>query len=98
MTFSEQWFPVSQAQFDIRSWDGEDHAVVYVVANGDTHLLDSLALELLRLIQVSPGSKERLADRFAELLPSEAYDTVLTYVEATLHRLLDVGLVSRMPS
>ena len=88
------WSCVSEDSFCFRIWDKDEFAVVYIVANGDTHLVDLLALELLRLIQISPRTAESLALSLTEFNPGEEDDMALQSVEETLLRLLDVGLVA----
>ena len=88
------WYPVSDDSFHFRSWDDDGFAVVYIVDNGDTHLIESMALELLRLIQVSPRTAESMATSLADIFSSEEYDAILDSVNLTLFKLLDVGLVT----
>lgn len=90
------WSPVSEVHFQSQYWEDDGCAVVYVAANGNTHLVEPLALELLHLIQVtpSPSTAESLAVSLTEFIVAEEHDQILEYVEATLLKLLDVGLVT----
>lgn len=48
------WHVSKQAQLTIEEWD--DSAVVYSSLSGETHLLNSLACEILKLLQVESGT------------------------------------------
>lgn len=87
------WSPVSVNMLHRRHWEGDDVAVVYNAASGDTHLLELPALEILDRIRRSPCTSQELANELADNFPAGEQDQALAYVEATLIQLQDVGLV-----
>lgn len=70
--------------------------MVYVVASGDTHLIDLPALDLLRSLQEAPASQTALCNAMTLLYPEDDGETVKAYVDASLQTLLDIGLVVRV--
>jgi PqqD family protein of HPr-rel-A system len=77
----------------IRQWDDEVLSVVYHPLNGDTHLLDPLPAELLRLLTDKPYTTLELladlSDVFADVDPQQAVDLL----ERSLATLREMGLV-----
>ncbi len=86
------WSRASDRLFHSRSWDDSGFSVVYCLASGDTHLLESLSLDVLNLIQSSPQTAESLALSFSESVSAEDDDDILEFVELTLLKLSEVGL------
>ena len=76
-------------------WDGEDQAVTYNPATGDTHLIDLLALELLELLGQSAGPLEQIAARMAGVFDTQVEPAqIAERIESTLLQLQDAGLVT----
>jgi PqqD family protein of HPr-rel-A system len=77
----------------VRQWDEEELCVVYHPLNGDTHLLDALSAELLRLLtEKDCTTAELLADLvdvFAEVDAQQA----VHLLERSLATLRELGLV-----
>lgn len=77
----------------VRQWEEEALCVVYHPLNGDTHLLDPLPAELLRLLtEKACSSRELLADLgdvFADVNQREALDML----ECSLATLCEMGLI-----
>ncbi|MES2878606.1 MAG: HPr-rel-A system PqqD family peptide chaperone [Pseudomonadota bacterium] len=89
------WSPVPVASFKFHKWEGDEFSAVYVVSTGDTHLLEWWALELLCLIQVSPRTTQGLTIALTELMTIGEFDKSVEFVDATLFKLLEAGLVVR---
>ena len=97
--FSPAGSIVSAEPFLFHGWEDEEFAVVYVPASGDTHMIELLALELLRLIQADPSrTSEQLAASLAVLLETELSVSLHESVDAALQKLADVGLITCSPS
>ena len=76
-----------------KEWEG-DAAVVYNIASGDTHVVDSLAMELLRMLaQDSRASAESMLSELRAIYGGE----VPARVERSLGRLQELGLVAAWP-
>jgi PqqD family protein of HPr-rel-A system len=77
----------------VRQWDEEVLCVVYHPLNGDTHLLDALPAELLRLLTDKPCTTPELladlSDVFADVDAQQAADLL----ERSLATLREMGLV-----
>lgn len=77
----------------VRQWEEEALCVVYHPLNGDTHLLDPLPAELLRLLTEraysSPELLADLSDVFAAVDAREAGDLL----ERSLATLREMGLI-----
>jgi PqqD family protein of HPr-rel-A system len=88
------WSTVSPARLSFASWDDDDLAVVYDKVTGDTHLIESSAIEILRLIEKSPASAEAIAQELADLFSADDQDKLPQFISATLLQLRDLGLVT----
>jgi PqqD family protein of HPr-rel-A system len=77
----------------VRQWDEEVLCVVYHPLNGDTHLLDALPAELLRLLtdkaHTTPELLADLSDVFADVDAQQVADSL----ERSLATLREMGLV-----
>lgn len=91
------WSTVSPARLSFASWDDEDLAVVYDKVTGDTHLIESSAIEILRLIEKYPASAEAIAQELADLCSPDDQDKLPQFISATLLQLRDIGLVTDTP-
>jgi PqqD family protein of HPr-rel-A system len=67
--------------------------VIFDEGSGDTHLLDPLAAELLKVFQDSPGEVPALARRFAARLDLELDADLTGRVRELVNRFVAVGLV-----
>lgn len=72
-------------------------AVAYDKFSGDTHLIESSAIYILRLIEKSPASLEAIAQELAELFSADDQEKILEFIAATLLQLRDIGLVTDSP-
>ena len=88
---------VSPARLSFASWDDDDLAVAFDKVTGDTHLVASSAIEILRLIEKSPMSSEAIAQELADLFSAEDQAKLPEFISATLLQLRDLGLVTDTP-
>ncbi len=91
------WSTVSPARLIFASWDDDHLAVAYDKVSGDTHLIESSAIDILRLIEKSPASPEAIVQELAELFSADDQEKILEFIAATLLQLRDIGLVTDSP-
>ena len=72
-------------------WD--DEYVVFDQGSGDTHLLDLVAGEVLRVLERQPETAGDLVRRVASALEIEADDALRRHVDQTLGQLHRAGLI-----
>ena len=94
--FQGVWRLVGPALY--RHWEGEQLVVVFQPASGDTHLLDTLSAEVLRLLSPTPQTAaaiwQRLMERTGlttEQFPFARFQTVLAQLE-------QLDLIERVPA
>jgi len=75
----------------MRTWDGE--VVVYNPLSGDTHLLDVLTGDLLRVIIAGPATVAALREAAATLLEVPDDDRLGQHVGEALAALDEAGLI-----
>jgi PqqD family protein of HPr-rel-A system len=86
------WRVISGQQLVCRSWD--DEFVLYNNLSGDTHLLDSDAVDLLMALRAAPAT----APKLAEALGADAADPATAdAVAALLRDLAGLHLVETVP-
>lgn len=76
-----------------RAWD--DGYVVFNNLSGDTHLLDSGAIELLQALSEAPASETALAARLARQLELDADE--LREIPGMLADLCTLSLIEQLP-
>lgn len=87
------WSPVAVNALLIKSWPDDDLAVAYNRVNGDTHVLEPLALELISSCTERPQTVAMLtADLAADLAPM-SHEEIAQRVSQTLEQLGELGLL-----
>lgn len=83
-----QWQWLDRAPLAIHTWPGEPFALVFHPATGDTHLVDLLSAEVLRLLESGPLPEDQLWHQLLtqtgfspEELPSSRFQSILTQLE-----------------
>jgi PqqD family protein of HPr-rel-A system len=76
----------------VQSW-GEDFSVVYSGASGDTHLITSLAGEILRLLAQRSATPEMLRQEMADIFENHDKDQAQVLIENILSELQNLYLV-----
>jgi PqqD family protein of HPr-rel-A system len=97
MPVATVWTSLAKERLHFRMWDDDDFSIVYNAGNGDTHRLDPLTFEVLRLLQAAPSSSDGLVQACQALIVAQDHDRTAQFVEASLLKLQDIGLVHRAP-
>jgi len=79
-------------------WDGEQLVVVFQPASGDTHLLDALSAEVLRLLTDAPQSAVWVWQRLLERTGLSAEEFPLARLQTVLAQLEQLDLIERVPA
>jgi len=85
------WRVASRTPLRWRGWNGD--WVVYHPGSGDTHLLDPLAADALRLLEASPAGVAALIERLAGSAAAPAAEKLGAAVESMLRVFDEVGLI-----
>ena len=86
------WRVSTTAPLPTRNWDGD--YVVYNPLSGNTHLLDIVTGEVLKIIAARPARAQAICNRVADFLDLPADDgNLLQHVGDILHVLDDLGLI-----
>jgi PqqD family protein of HPr-rel-A system len=88
-----RWQLIRAADLRVREWD--DAGVIYDAANGNTHLIDALGLEVLDLLRQRSWSLDELVAELRDALPDElGADATLRLLSAKLEQLARLDLVT----
>lgn len=83
----------------VQDLDATGECVAYSERSGQTHFLNSLAVELIALLSQGPMPFGSLVEKVEEVLDSDAAPPqVLPWVRQTLEQLQSAGLVEPIPS
>lgn len=83
----------------LQSWEGEQHAVFFDPATGDTHLIHVIGALLAELGSAGPQTEPALLAALAEAVdPVEAPDAagLQELLRTHLHRLVVIGLLEEV--
>ena len=94
MLSAQKWRIFPGLRLHWRSW--EDEFVVYNSASGDTHLLDQVSRDMLKVLESESPTLSELAGRLAESQEIEADAEFSSYLERLLATLEKLGLVERI--
>jgi PqqD family protein of HPr-rel-A system len=94
--------PVSDAEWELAegcrlhwiSWD--DEYVVFDEGSGDTHLLDFLAFEVLKVLEQSSGSEQALVERVVARLGLDPDIDLERRIREAIAKFRDAGLVEQI--
>ncbi len=86
-----QWRVISGSDLHFRIW--EDEYVVYDSLSGDTHLLGSIAAQILLRLQQEPSSATALSASLASLVHAESDDELVFQIENILADLDSLALI-----
>jgi PqqD family protein of HPr-rel-A system len=79
-------------------WDGEQLVVVFQPASGDTHLVDALSAEVLRLLTPTPQTAASVWQRLLERSGLSAEEFPLARLQTVLAQLEQLDLIERVPA
>lgn len=85
MDSRNQWRLASGQALQFRFWD--DEFVVYNDLSGDTHLLDSTAMQILSKLQQAPSNATALRGALAPDLQAQVDDELVEHILADLDSL-----------
>ena len=78
-----------------REWEGEN--VVFNLNSGNTHLLNSAAVDVLRLLEKETLSAEEISERLISMVGGSSDEEIVKNVETLLMNLDHLGLVEPVP-
>lgn len=84
------WTVPREIQLEWRTWN--DESVVFNRASGDTHLLDSVAAQVLRRLESRPTSIEELCEHVES--SSDVDHDLSLHIETLVHKLDELGLIA----
>lgn len=84
---------MSDQALQLRFWD--DEFVVYNSLSGDTHLLGSIAAQILLRLQQAPSNTTALTESLAPLPHAEMDDELVFQIERILADLDTLALIER---
>lgn len=87
------WAPASPGDLIFRAWSDEGEAVLFNPVSGDTHLVDDLGIELLRLLQQEPQEVVTLAGKLSVFFQDVDSVGIADHVDATLRSFQHLGIV-----
>ena len=87
---SRIWFIRAPEQHHWRRWD--DEFVLYDELSGQTHLLNFIAADAMRLLQETPRSDADLATALAELYRTELTSEFCSRIRTLLSHFQQLGL------
>lgn len=87
------WAVREEALGCLRCWEDEASAVFYSVRSGDTHLVDSLALEVHDLLMARPMTESELLDALSDVIEPGRDAEAAQELRGYLLRLQEFGLL-----
>jgi PqqD family protein of HPr-rel-A system len=87
-----QWRVPPAADLRWREWD-DDQSLVYHPPSGDTHLLNPLAAEALKLLERQPSSCAMLVEHVARVFALKAEGDLVRQIEQCLAQFNELGLI-----
>lgn len=86
-------FVLRHSRLVLKCFEGEDQAVAYDPASGDTHLLTAVAVEVCRYLGGGPLAAEELVERLCADFPDDDPEMISTAVDAAMLQLDSAELV-----
>ncbi|MDH0863732.1 HPr-rel-A system PqqD family peptide chaperone [Mitsuaria sp. GD03876] len=83
------------------AWEGEQHAVYFDPASGDTHLIAALGAQLAEWLAAEPLDRDQLLRRLARDVDWDeppAPDALAELLDLHLTRLAEIHLLSEAPA
>jgi PqqD family protein of HPr-rel-A system len=85
----------------LRAWEGEQHAVFFNPASGDTHLVAALGAQLAEWLSAAPLTRTQLLHRLAHEVDWDEQpdpDALADLLDLHLRRLVDIELLLEEPA
>ena len=86
-------FVLRHSRLVLKSFEGEDQAVAYDPASGDTHLLTAVAVEVCRYLDEGPLDAVELVERLCADFPDDDPEMIRTAVDTAMQQLDSAELV-----
>jgi len=80
----------------LRAWEGEQHAVFFNPASGDTHLIAALGAQLAEWLAAAPSTRQQLLERLARDVDWDeppSPEALADLLDLHLHRLVEIELL-----
>ena len=91
LSTSGLWKVGGNRQLLWRSWDNE--SVVFDPLSGDTHVLNQIASQALKILEVDAVDAAKLSHRIADQLNLQDDEALLRHMERLLIKFEDLGLI-----
>ncbi|MCS7304265.1 MAG: HPr-rel-A system PqqD family peptide chaperone [Thermoguttaceae bacterium] len=91
-----QWHWLAGVGLMLHAWEGEPFVLVFQPLSGDTHLLDHLSAEVLRLLGPGAQTAEHLWERLLAQTGLTAEEFSLDRLHALLVQLEQLDLIERV--
>ena len=82
------------AELHYGEWDDDEFGVLYNATSGDTHLVQSLAIEILQMMQSGLKTTAALTTELGRAFPDVAPGSIEENVLAALYQLQRAGIVA----
>lgn len=96
MALTATWRCVHPESEVLRAWEGEQHAVFFNPASGDTHLIDALGAQLAQWLRDTPMAREQLLVRLTRDVDwddTPSPEALADLLDLHLRRLVDIELL-----
>lgn len=87
------WTQAPGGALTFRTWEHDEHVVMFNPVSGDTHLMDEFGMALLGLVSDAPRSPDALALQLSDYFQDVGSEGILQHVDATLRRFHQLGIV-----
>lgn len=82
------------AELHFGEWDDDEFGVLYNATSGDTHLVQSLAIEILQMMQGGVTTTQALSMALGRAFPDVPAASIEENVLAALYQLQRAGIVA----
>lgn len=89
--FAYPWLANPAIEIRWRKWG--DETVIYNCNSGDTHLLNQISAEALKILQKNPANAETLTQKIASRYKSTNNQELLEHMKELLSLFSDLGLI-----
>lgn len=89
------WQALPEDVLTVEHW--EPDSIVYNCLSGETHQLNSVAVEVLKLLQAKPGCTETLSDQICAILDLENKAAMVAQIRRLITEFDNLGLISPVP-
>ncbi|WAC73847.1 HPr-rel-A system PqqD family peptide chaperone [Roseateles sp. SL47] len=101
MALTATWRCAHRLNEVLRAWEGEQHAVFFNPASGDTHLVAALGAQLAEWLSAAPLTRTQLLHRLTHEVDWDEQpdpDALADLLDLHLRRLVDIELLLEEPA